>query len=141
KSRTLRDQLGERMIEQSGANFDAPLSEHLAAPKQEEKAKPAAKPVQREWISSSEKTERARARLDTKPGRPTRDGKEAGRGPDRDRSERKPFGDKPDRFLGDKPDRPRGDKPEWSRGEKPSGGCNEEPGGKPAKRSFVQRSR
>ena len=141
KSRTLRDQLGERMIEQSGANFDAPLSEHLAAPKQEEKAKPAAKPVQREWISSSEKTERARARLDTKPGRPTRDGKEAGRGPDRDRSERKPFGDKPDRFRGDKPDRPRGDKPEWSRGEKPSGGRNEEPGGKPAKRSFVQRSR
>ncbi|GAB5463816.1 pseudouridine synthase [Hoeflea alexandrii] len=127
KSKTLREQLGERMIEESGANFDAPLSEHLAKPKPEAKPKPAAKPAQREWISSSEKTERARARLDTKPGRPGRDGKAFGkdrdRAPDRDRdrTDRKPFG------AAAKADRP--------------GGRNEEPGGKPAKRSFVQRSR
>jgi 23S rRNA pseudouridine2605 synthase len=98
KSKTLREQLGERMIEESGANFDAPLSENTAKPKPEAKpkAKAAAKPAQREWISSSEKTERARARLDTKPGRPGRDGKAFGkdrdRGPDRDRADRKPFG-------------------------------------------------
>jgi len=125
KSRTLREQLGERMIEESGANFDAPLSEHVAAPKSEDKPKAAAKPAQREWISASEKTERARARLDTKPGRSERDGKPFGkdrdRGPDRERGDRKPFG------------APKGDRP--------SGGRNEEPGGKPAKRSFVQRSR
>ena len=135
KSRTLREQLGPRLIEESGANFDAPLSESEPKPKPEAKAKVAAKPAQREWISSSEKTERARSRLDTKPGRPARDGKEFGRdrdrGPDRDRSERKPFG-------ASKGDRPRGDKP---RGDKPGGGRNEEPGAKPPKRSFIQRSR
>jgi 23S rRNA pseudouridine2605 synthase len=126
KSRTLREQLGARLIEESGANFDAPLSENTAKPKPEAKpkAKAAAKPAQREWISSSEKTERARARLDTKPGRPGRDGKAFGkdrdRGPDRDRADRKPFGPA------------KGDRP---------GGRNEEPGGKPAKRGFVQRSR
>lgn len=121
KSRTLREQLGPRLIEESGANFDAPLSEHM--PKTEPKAKSAAeakaKPAQREWISSSEKIERARARMDTKPGRPARDAK--GREQDRDRGERKPFG--------------------APRGEKPARGGNEDPGGKPAKRSFVQRSR
>ena len=135
KSRILREQLGERMIEESGANFDAPLSEHLPPAKTEAKAKPAARPAQREWISSSEKTERARARLDTKPGRPpreggsregaSRDGKSFGRdrdrAPDRERGERKPFG-----------------APKF---DKPGGARNEEPGGKPAKRSFVQRSR
>ncbi|WP_340160692.1 pseudouridine synthase [uncultured Hoeflea sp.] len=119
KSRTLREQLGERMIEESGANFDAPLSEHVAPPKADPKPKPATKPAQREWISASEKTERARARFDTKPGRPDRDGKSSGK--DRDRSDRKPFG--------------------ASKGERPGSGRNEEPGGKPAKRSFVQRSR
>ena len=137
KSRILREQLGERMIEESGANFDAPLSEHLPAPKAEAKPKPAAKPAQREWISSSEKTERARARMDTKPGRPSRDGPSRGESrdgrsrdgksfsrdgaPDRDRGERKPFG------------APRPDKS--------GGGRNEEPGSKLPKRSFVQRSR
>ena len=135
KSRILREQLGERMIEESGANFDAPLSEHLPPPKPEAKPKPAAKPAQREWISSSEKTERARARLDTKPGRPSqdgpsRDGKNFGR--DRDRA--------PDR---DRPDRDRGERKPFGaqRPDKPGGGRNEEPGARPAKRSFVQRSR
>ena len=125
KSRTLREQLGERMIEESGANFDAPLSEHVAAPKPEAKPKAAAKPAQREWISASEKTERARARLDTRPGRPERDGKPFGkerdRGPERERSDRKPFG--------------------AAKAERAGRGRNEEPGGKPDKRSFVQRSR
>ncbi|MCY0093920.1 pseudouridine synthase [Hoeflea ulvae] len=125
RSRTLREQLGERMIEESGANFDAPLSEHLPPPKPEAAPKAPAKPAQREWISATEKTERARARLDTRPGRPERDGKSFGkdrdRGSDRERGERKPFG--------------------APKGERPGGGRNEEPGGKPAKRSFVQRSR
>ncbi|MDF1606778.1 S4 domain-containing protein [Hoeflea sp. YIM 152468] len=126
KSRTLREQLGERMIEESGANFDAPLSEHLPPPKPEAKPKAAVKPAQREWISSSEKTERARARIDTRPGRPSRDGKDR----DRERGERKPFS------------APRGDKAFGaSRGEKPVGSRNEQPGAKPEKRSFVQRSR
>ncbi|OCW57112.1 pseudouridine synthase [Hoeflea olei] len=118
KSRTLREQLGDRMIEESGANFDAPLSEHLPPKKPDAKAKPAAKPAQREWISSSEKAERARARLDTKPGRDgPRDARGAGR--DRDRAERKPFAAKP----------------------QDGRGRDEAPGAKPAKRGFIQRSR
>lgn len=121
KSRTLRDQLGQRLIEQSGANFEAPLAEHAAKPKPDEKSKPAAKPSEREWISASEKTERARARLDTKPGRAPRDGREQGR----DRDARKPFGDKPGRPRDGKPGGPR----------------TEEGGDKPARRGFVQRNR
>ncbi|SOE18353.1 pseudouridine synthase [Hoeflea halophila] len=119
KSRTLRQQLGERMIEESGANFDAPLSEHVAPPKADPRPKPAAKPAQREWISASEKTERARARFDTKPGRPERDGKPFAK--DRDRTDPKPYG--------------------TSKGERSGAGRSEEPGGKPAKRGFIQRSR
>ncbi|MDP3527164.1 MAG: pseudouridine synthase [Hoeflea sp.] len=140
KSRILREQLGERMIEESGANFDAPLSEHLPPPKPDAKPKPAAKPAQREWISSSEKTERARARMDTKPGRPSRDG------PSRDGPARegKIFGRDRDRAPDrDRPDRDKGERKPFGapRPDKPGGGRNEEPGAKLAKRSFVQRSR
>jgi 23S rRNA pseudouridine2605 synthase len=39
RGRTLRDQLGERLIAQSGANFDAPLIHHAAAEKPETPAK------------------------------------------------------------------------------------------------------
>ena len=118
RSRTLREQLGDRMIEESGANFEAPLSEQAAKPNSEAKPKP--KPAQREWISSSEKTERARARLDTKPGR---DGKAFGK----DRNSPAPRGDR-------KPSGP-------ARGDKPGRGHSEEAGTKPAKRGFVQRNR
>lgn len=140
KSRILREQLGERMIEQSGANFDAPLSEHLPPPKPEAKPKPASKPAQREWISSSEKTERARARLDTKPGRSSRDAPSRD-GPSRDS---KPFGRDRDRAADrDRPDRDRSERKPFGgqRADKAGGGRNEEPGAKPAKRNFVQRSR
>ncbi|EDQ34984.1 pseudouridine synthase [Hoeflea phototrophica DFL-43] len=129
KSRTLREQLGVRLIEESGANFDAPLNDSAPASKKEAKPSPAAKPAQREWISSSEKVERARARFDTKPGRPDRDGKPGERrsewGPGKERGERK--------SSGDKASRPRSGGPEGKR--------NEEPGAKPAKRGFIQRSR
>ncbi|MBC7280167.1 pseudouridine synthase [Hoeflea sp.] len=145
KSRILREQLGERMIEESGANFDAPLSEHLPAPKTDAKPKTAVKPAQREWISSSEKTERARARMDTKPGRPSRDGPSRD-GPSRDGPSRdgKTFGRDRDRAPDrERPDRDRGDRKPFGapRPDKPGGGRNEEPGERPAKRSFVQRSR
>lgn len=136
RSRTLREQLGPRLIEESGANFDAPLNETPPPVKHDEKPKAPAKPAQREWISSSEKTERARARLDTKPGRPDRDAKRGeGRGDDR----RKEWG--PGKARGDErrsmEDKP-GGKP---RRDAPGSGRNEEPGEKPAKRGFLQRSR
>jgi 23S rRNA pseudouridine2605 synthase len=122
KSRTLRDQLGPRLIEESGANFEAPLNEARPSAKPESAPKPAAKPVNREWISSSEKTERARARLDTKPARPPRDDKQRGV---KDRGERKGYGERPGK--------PR---PGSSKDQR-----NDEPGGKPARRGFIQRSR
>ncbi|MEQ8481019.1 MAG: pseudouridine synthase [Hoeflea sp.] len=135
RSRTLREQLGPRLIEESGANFDAPLNEMPPPVKQDDKPKAPAKPAQREWISSSEKTERARARLDTKPGRPDRDAKR-GEGRKGGRTERGPAKARGDerRSMGDKPaGKPRRDAP--------GAGRNEQPGEKPAKRGFVQRSR
>ncbi|WP_420408357.1 pseudouridine synthase [Hoeflea sp.] len=140
RSRTLREQLGPRLIEESGANFDAPLNDASPAARKEEKPNAPAKPAQREWISGSEKTERARARLDTKPGKPDRDprrgeGRAGDRRPDRgqERGPAKARGDER-RSMGDKPaGKPRRDAPRTGR--------NEEPGEKPARRGFVQRSR
>ncbi|MEF2070250.1 pseudouridine synthase [Consotaella aegiceratis] len=96
KGRTLRDQLGERLIEESGADFDAPVTtpfsnKAVATDKTADAANP---PKSRsEWISSSEgattgsrgkpdrperpnkkrfgeeKRTKALERLDTKPGR------------------------------------------------------------------------
>lgn len=136
RSRTLREQLGPRLIEESGANFDAPLNDAPQPVKQEDKPKASAKPAQREWISGSEKTERARARLDTKPGRPDRDAK---RGEGRAGDRRTEWG--PGRARGDER-RSIGDKPAGKpRRDAPGSGRNEEPGEKPAKRGFIQRSR
>lgn len=128
KSRTLRDQLGQRLIEQSGANFEAPLAEHAAKPESGQKDKPEekARPVQREWISATEKTERARARFDTKPDRPAREAREQ----NRDRSTRKRLDDKPGTMRGKKSDGPRAD-----------GRRADDGGDKPARRGFVQRNR
>ena len=70
RSKTLRDQLGQKLIEEAGLNFDAPIVDHKQQQKkaEAESEKPAKKP-EREWISASERRERARDRLDTKPGK------------------------------------------------------------------------
>lgn len=70
RSRTLREQLGPRLIEKSGANFEAPL---FNDPSAEEKKKPAAKkaaktekpPASGRKLSREEKRDRDLGRLDT----------------------------------------------------------------------------
>ncbi|MGO4352144.1 pseudouridine synthase [Rhizobium sp. RAF36] len=66
RGRTLRDQLGPRLIEDSNANFDAPLynAPAVAAAEEEEQAKPERR-EQRAW-KPEEKRERPRGSLDTK---------------------------------------------------------------------------
>ncbi|NNU39526.1 pseudouridine synthase [Rhizobium sophorae] len=65
RGRTLRDQLGPRLIEEAKANFDAPIY-NAAAAAAEEEAEPAA-PERRERPRRDEdKRERALSRLDTK---------------------------------------------------------------------------
>lgn len=67
RGRTLRDQLGPRLIEESKANFDAPIFDRHAA---DEDEKPARKPRSEERPARGEKPgdrrENARARLDTR---------------------------------------------------------------------------
>lgn len=63
RGRMLRDQLGPRLIEESGANFDAPLREHEA---KEEREK-AAEWKPRRKLTEVERKERARDRLTTRP--------------------------------------------------------------------------
>ncbi|WP_099865341.1 pseudouridine synthase [Pararhizobium haloflavum] len=70
RGRTLRDQLGPRLIEEAGADFDAPLAAHAAAPAAETKS-PAAMREKRE--KPADRAERDRARLDTKRGDRPRD--------------------------------------------------------------------
>ncbi len=79
KGRHLRDQLGERLIGEAGANFEAPLIQRAEAPKKEaprEKAPPAGREA-----PPNRKRERDRARddalgrLDTRPDKPRRDGR------------------------------------------------------------------
>ena len=66
RGRTLRDQLGPRLIEDAKANFDAPLYNNSPAVAEEEDEAPA-KPERRERSSKPEdKRERALSRLDTK---------------------------------------------------------------------------
>nr|WP_321445479.1 pseudouridine synthase [uncultured Cohaesibacter sp.] len=119
KSRVLRDQLGERLVEESGADFDAPIL--TEAPKQEEP-----KPEKKDRKSSGgaragfmSAKQGARAFSETKDGkrgdrsdrgdrgdRPDRGdrGERGGRGFGRDRDDR---GDRPDRGgRGDRSDRP-----------------------------------
>ena len=78
RGRTLRDQLGPRLVEEAKANFDAPLFDHAPEQPAEEPARKE-KPA-REWggrEKPADRREDARARLDTKRG--------DGRGGDRDR--------------------------------------------------------
>ncbi|PDT31346.1 pseudouridine synthase [Rhizobium sp. L9] len=68
RGRTLRDQLGPRLIEEAKANFDAPIynAPAVAAEEEEEASAPAA-PAKRERPRREEdKRERALSRLDTK---------------------------------------------------------------------------
>ncbi len=70
RSRTLREQLGPRLIERSGANFEAPLFNDTAAEKSKKqsgrKAAQADKPkAPGRKLSRDEKRERALGRLDT----------------------------------------------------------------------------
>ncbi|MGQ3290951.1 MAG: pseudouridine synthase, partial [Shinella sp.] len=101
RGRTLRDQLGPRLIEEAKANFDAPLFDHTP----EEDEKPAKKgrdaapgwgerPAERRE-KPEDRREKARARLDTK--RDDRFGDKPRGGPrDRDREENT-FDSKPKR--------------------------------------------
>jgi len=65
RGRMLRDQLGTRLIEASGANFDAPLVDHS---KKHEPESPGERKPRRK-LTEAERKERGRARFDTKPGR------------------------------------------------------------------------
>jgi len=64
RGRTLRDQLGPRLVEEAGANFDAPLYNEKPGDA-DDKAEAAAKP-RREKLKLADKRERGRDKLDTK---------------------------------------------------------------------------
>lgn len=102
RGRTLRDQLGPRLIEESKANFDAPLFDHKVEDEDEKKpAKARAeapawseRPAERRE-KSGDRREQARARLDTR--RDDRFGDKPRGGPrDRDRDDDR-FDSKPKR--------------------------------------------
>lgn len=63
RGRMLRDQLGPRLIEESGADFDAPLREHES----KEDREIAAEWKPRRKLTEVERKERARDRLSTRP--------------------------------------------------------------------------
>ncbi|MBX4860348.1 pseudouridine synthase [Rhizobium bangladeshense] len=65
RGRTLRDQLGPRLIEEAKANFDAPIY-NAAAVTAEEEAEPAAPEKRERPRRDEDKRERALSRLDTK---------------------------------------------------------------------------
>jgi 23S rRNA pseudouridine2605 synthase len=107
RGRTLRDQLGPRLIEEAKANFDAPIFEHEADEIEEAPAR-AAKPAVREERDApsfrekpADRREKARARLDTK--RDDRSGgkRDEGRGDDKGRGEDR-FSDRPKREPGNR---------------------------------------
>ncbi|WP_081176452.1 pseudouridine synthase [Rhizobium rhizosphaerae] len=131
RGRTLRDQLGPRLIEEAKANFEAPLFDH-GAPEKAEKPEP----ENTRWEKPVERRERLLARLDTKPSFGDR----------RDR------GDRGDRG-GDKPSRkPKREPLSQSRrsnvwmapGARPvteKGGAEEEAGDRPLRRDDVPRGK
>ncbi|NKL76481.1 pseudouridine synthase [Rhizobium leguminosarum] len=65
RGRTLRDQLGPRLIEEAKANFDAPIY-NAAAVADEEEAEPTAPEKRERPRRDEDKRERALSRLDTK---------------------------------------------------------------------------
>ncbi|WP_028747764.1 pseudouridine synthase [Rhizobium mesoamericanum] len=89
RGRTLRDQLGPRLIEDAKANFDAPIYNSPAVAAEEE---PEAKPERRERPRKPEdKRERALSRLDTKRDDRRDDRRDGGRNDD-DRPKRPALG-------------------------------------------------
>ncbi|HEY9056177.1 MAG TPA: pseudouridine synthase [Aurantimonas sp.] len=121
KGRTLRDQLGDRLIEEAGADFDAPVAKPFSnKPVEAEQPTEDLRPIKRgDWISASEtapnkkrareaRREDALGRLDTRAPRPQRgerpDRPERGGAGKRFDGPKKPYGDhgaaSPD---GDKP--------------------------------------
>ncbi|MBK8456004.1 MAG: pseudouridine synthase [Phyllobacteriaceae bacterium] len=105
RGRYLRDQLGPRLIEESGANFDAPEDNPEAAAETGAAASKD-KPVRRPRPDATQMREMARDRMTTRPG-----GREGFDGMKRPRSD-KPFGDRPRKPFGDKPFAKRDDAPE-----------------------------
>ncbi|NLS00294.1 pseudouridine synthase [Rhizobium sp. P38BS-XIX] len=94
RGRTLRDQLGPRLVEDAKANFDAPLYNAPAvAEGEEDDAKPARTAAakeerpKRERLRPEDKRERALSRLDTK-----RDDRREGGRKDEDRPKHQPVG-------------------------------------------------
>ena len=140
KGRTLRDQLGERLIEESGADFEAPIANPFSnRPVEAERvdARAARAVKDSEWISASDTAPNARkarersredalGKLDTRGGRPSRGRDDRGaRGGRDDRPARsfdgqgkpvgKPFGKRDDAEGGeDRPKRPPLDAPKRS---------------------------
>ncbi|MBL0370610.1 pseudouridine synthase [Rhizobium sp. KVB221] len=104
KSRTLRDQLGPRLIEEANANFEAPIF-NTGKPDEEAKADSWERPQRQE---RHESRERDSGRSDAK--RPERSERPA-RGDRPERSERPARGDRPERSerpdWGDRPPRDR----------------------------------
>ncbi len=104
RGRTLRDQLGPRLIEDAKANFDAPIFD--AAPAEEEKpqknewsaGKPEAKERGAFREKAGDKRERALSRLDTK-----RDDRGGGRGDRKERGAEAKFDDRPKREPAQRP--------------------------------------
>ncbi|MCD2180658.1 pseudouridine synthase [Rhizobium sp. GN54] len=84
RGRTLRDQLGPRLIDEAKANFEAPLFEQGPGEKEEAPARPAKSGWEREERGSREndgdRREKARARLDTRRDDGGREGRFGERG-------------------------------------------------------------
>ncbi|MBM2713027.1 pseudouridine synthase [Mesorhizobium caraganae] len=136
KGRVLRDQLGERLIEDSGANFDAEITKPFSNQpvRREREVEPERPKFTREGdrrpigegglIKNRKRREGSRdealGKLSTSPERGARPEKSFGeRGP---RPERSEFRDKPRGDFGDKPRSGFGDKPRGAFGDKPRGG-------------------
>lgn len=136
KGRVLRDQLGERLIEDSGANFDAEITKPFSNQpvRREREVEPERPKFTREGdrrpigegglIKNRKRREGSRdealGKLSTSPERGAAPAKSFGeRGP---RPERSEFRDKPRGDFGDKPRSGFGDKPRGAFGDKPRGG-------------------
>ncbi|MER8575005.1 pseudouridine synthase [Mesorhizobium sp. M1338] len=133
KGRVLRDQLGERLVEESGANFDAEVTKPFSN-----------KPVRRTEVREPE-PERPKFTRDGE-RRPIGEGgliknrkrREGSRdealgklstSPDRSAGSEKSFGER-----GPRPERSFGDKPRGNFGDKPRGAFGGKPGGKKSER-------
>ena len=135
KGRVLRDQLGERLVEESGANFDAEITKPFSNKpvRREREVEPERPKVTREGdhrpigegglIKNRKRREGSRdealGKLSTSPERGAR--------PEKSFGERGP---RPERSFGDKPRGDFGDKPRGGFGDKPRGGFGGKPGGK-----------